>query len=55
MEYTAKLGRSMLQKHMPRRNLAMAKWLGILSPTFHFEWKALWDKTRAPDKELFLI
>jgi hypothetical protein len=54
MTYLAKKGRDVLRQKTPPINLAESKWAGVLPAHFNFDWKKLWDRTRAR-KESMLI
>jgi hypothetical protein len=47
MDYSAKKRCKFMRQRITQRDLAQEKWQGILPTNFRFEWKQVWDKTRA--------
>jgi hypothetical protein len=54
LDYSAKKGREFIRQSLPQRNLAHEKWQGILPANHRFEWKQVWNKTRARKESLLI-
>jgi hypothetical protein len=52
--YSAKKGRELLRQNVALRDLAATKWRGVLPANHRFNWKQLWNKTRARKESMII-